>query len=84
MKERIHVTVEVETVHGASTRSKRRRDADGKEKKPTLWQDSREIEVSHPTQFQPLFPPPTHTYTKVPSREIEPTKLNLIPSHAPS
>jgi hypothetical protein len=31
--------------------------------KPTLWQDSREIEVSHPTQFPPRLPPATHTHT---------------------
>jgi hypothetical protein len=36
MKERIYVTAEVETLHGASTRSKRRSDADGKGKTDTV------------------------------------------------
>lgn len=36
MKERIYVTAEVETVRGASTSSKRRRDADGKGKTDTV------------------------------------------------
>jgi len=36
MEERIYVTAEVEAVHRASTRSKRRRDADGKGKPDTV------------------------------------------------